>query len=101
MDNLSYNIEPEKGFVAFIRSIFSNKAIIQKQAQQDDFNKYMEALNTARMDMENAQKLFDNVSDPDLIECAIYQEHAAKLKYSYLVRKAKESNYRFSEFHFY
>jgi len=36
-----------------------------------------------------AQNYFDNVSDPDLVDYAIYEIEAARKKYMYLLKQAK------------
>ena len=42
------------------------------------------------LEIEAAQSMFDYVSDPKLIEAAIYREDAAKKKFEYLISLAKE-----------
>lgn len=42
------------------------------------------------MEMEIAQAMFNSVSDPKLVEAAIYREEAAKRKFEYLISMAKE-----------
>lgn len=37
-----------------------------------------------------AQNYFDNVADPDLIDFAIYDMEAAKKRYVYMLKKARE-----------
>ena len=37
----------------------------------------------------NAQNLFNNVSDPELVDYAIYNLEAAKKKYMYMLKQAK------------
>ena len=45
----------------------------------------------AYADWQAAENYFDNVAaDPDLIDFAIYDMQAAKKKYSYMLKKAKE-----------
>lgn len=39
-----------------------------------------------------AQNYFDNVSDPDLVDYAIYEMEAARKKYMYLLKRGE--NYR-------
>lgn len=43
----------------------------------------------AREEWLNAQTLFDTVSEPDMVDAAIYMITAAEKKYSYLLREAK------------
>ena len=38
-----------------------------------------------------AQNYFDNVSDPDLVDYAIYEMEAARKKYMYLLKQAKST----------
>lgn len=40
-------------------------------------------------EMEIAQAMFNSVSDPKLVEAAIYREEAAKRKFDYLISMAK------------
>ena len=37
----------------------------------------------------NAQNLFNNVSDPELVDYAIYNMEAAKKKYMYMLKQAR------------
>ncbi len=40
--------------------------------------------------LESAYSVFENVTDPDLIDCAIYQINAIQLKYKYLLERARQ-----------
>jgi len=44
----------------------------------------------AHDEWREAERLFQNVSDPDLVDHAIYRVEAARARYIYLVKKAKE-----------
>lgn len=46
----------------------------------------------ARNALENAYAGFDNVTDPDLIDCYIYELNAVMERYKYLLQKAAESD---------
>lgn len=54
--------------------------------QQVDFSELVER---ARSEWLAARALFDNVSDPELIDHAIHLIVAAEKKYDYLLRRAK------------
>ncbi len=41
--------------------------------------------------LENAYSGFDNATDPDLIDCYIYELNAVMKRYKYLLQKAAES----------
>ncbi|HBB30097.1 MAG TPA: DUF2508 domain-containing protein [Clostridiales bacterium] len=49
-----------------------------------------QALAQAKHEWEFAQSYFDSVSEPDLVEFAIYNQKAAEQKYEYLLKQAKE-----------
>lgn len=50
----------------------------------------LQDIKTAISEIEVAQAIFNSVSDPRLIEAAIYREEAAKRKFEYLLSIAKE-----------
>lgn len=50
----------------------------------------IDSIEQAKAEMEVASCMFENVSDPKLIEVAIYSEEAAKKRYEYLLGIAKE-----------
>lgn len=52
-------------------------------------NALIEELSEARQEIEDAFHHFQNVSDPDLIDCWIYKGNAAQKLYSFLLRQAK------------
>lgn len=41
-----------------------------------------------------AEKLFENISEPELVDYAIYKIEASKKRYMYLLKKAKEKGIR-------
>lgn len=51
-----------------------------------------EELLLARNALENAYTGFDNVTDPDLIDCYIYELNAVMKRYKYLLQKAAEND---------
>ncbi len=51
-----------------------------------------EELLLTRNALENAYAGFDNATDPDLIDCYIYELNAVMKRYKYLLQKAAESN---------
>ncbi|HHU63678.1 MAG TPA: YaaL family protein [Clostridiales bacterium] len=54
-----------------------------------DEQRFIEDLIKAKKDWMAAQNFFENVTDPDLIDYAIYDIEAAKRKYMYLLKQAK------------
>lgn len=51
-----------------------------------------EELAKTRFALENAYLGFDNVTDPDLIDCYIYELNAVMKRYKYLLNQAAEMN---------
>lgn len=51
-----------------------------------------EELLQARRALENAYSGFDNVTDPDLIDCYIYEVNAVMKRYKYLLEQAAKMN---------
>ena len=51
-----------------------------------------EELLLARNALENAYAGFDNATDPDLIDCYIFELNAVMKRYKYLLQKAAESD---------
>ncbi|WP_313342411.1 YaaL family protein [Sedimentibacter sp.] len=47
------------------------------------------SLENAKKEWEEAKNIFENVSEPDLVDYAIYNIEAAEKKYVYLLRKIK------------
>ena len=55
--------------------------------------KYLvEEINMTKAALSAAYANFDNATDPDLIDCYIYQLNSEQKRYKYLLQKAKENN---------
>lgn len=54
----------------------------------------LEAVEQARLEWVAARRYFETVTDPDLIDHAVYLLEAAQRKYTYVLKKARESNVR-------
>lgn len=71
-----------------MRSIFRT---IRRPEKEDAPLSYEDSLRydllLAKWDLENAYAGFDYVTDPDLIDCYIYQLNAAMKRYKYLLEK--------------
>lgn len=72
----------KKAILDFILLRYENDDKISKEIIED--------IKAAVMEMEIAQSMFNSVSDPKLVEAAIYREEAAKRKFEYLISLAKE-----------
>ena len=57
----------------------------------DKTNQFLKAVNDAREEWISAMNFFENVTEPDLIDYAIYKIEASRRKYMYLIKQAKIS----------
>jgi hypothetical protein len=51
----------------------------------------VDSVEQARVEWLNSRAYFETVSDPDLVDHAIYLMEAAERRYVYLLKKARES----------
>lgn len=61
-----------------------------KLEKEKDKQKLIKEIRRAQIDVETAEHFFQFVSDPELVDVAIYELEAKKSKYRYLLRMAKE-----------
>ena len=52
----------------------------------------LEEMNQLNQSLETVHSNFENVSDPDLIDCYIYEMNALSFRYKYLDRKSTRLN---------
>lgn len=72
---------------------FKNIFEIFKQPQKsEDKNDIYINIENAKREWEDAKNIFENVSQPDLVDYAIYKVEAAEQKYIYLLRQIKNGN---------
>lgn len=60
------------------------KSMLQKQMESIE-----EELNRTKIALDCAYSNFENATDPDLIDCSIYELKAAQQRYKVLLRQAK------------
>lgn len=73
--------------------VFLLKDIVNNQ-EEDGKNKdnlYIN-LKNAKKEWEDAKNIFENVSDPDLVDYAIYNVDAKEKRYMYLLKQIKNGN---------
>lgn len=69
--------------------LFQLKSMIN--VEQDKRDDYLENIRKAQSEWEKAQMYFQSVTEPDLIDHAIYNMEAARTKYFYLLKKARSN----------
>jgi len=60
--------------------------------KDSDEKRLLNDLKLTRTELEIAYSGFDNVTDPDLIDCYIYKVNAVLKRYKFLMEKAAELN---------
>lgn len=79
----------------FFMSSMSNNEIkgildlLKIQKDVDNNKDLYISLENAKKEWEEAKNIFENASEPDLVDYAIYNIEAAERKYVYLLRKIK------------
>ena len=61
-----------------------------KPNEKTEEQEIIEFLRIAEMEWKAKEEYFQSVSEPDLIDHAIYELEASKIKYMYLLKKVKE-----------
>ena len=65
--------------------------------REGDCPELLEVVAQAHREWEAAKTFFDTVTDPDLVDYAIYRIAAAQRRYAYLLRQAKQEGLRTGE----
>ena len=73
---------------ASIKSILENFKLKRKSVRDEDFIN----IENAKKEWEDAKNIFENVSQPDLVDYAIYKVEAAEQKYVYLLKQYRNNN---------
>ncbi|MDF2892050.1 MAG: hypothetical protein K0R80_2417 [Clostridia bacterium] len=65
-----------------------------KNSEEQALDEFFLSLHRAQQEMYDAENFFNNVVDPELVDHAIYKMEAAKTKYVYLLKQAKDNGIR-------
>ena len=63
----------------------------------EDNEEILAEIEKTKLEMEAARSFFENVSEPKLVDVAIYTEEVARKKYDYLISIARKKNLRVSK----
>ncbi len=79
-----------------MKSFFSHTTYAADETElsgrDNDEKRLLNDLKLTRTELEIAYSGFDNVTDPDLIDCYIYKVNAVLKRYKFLMEKAAELN---------
>lgn len=70
--------------------IFSNKKTALCKEKAKDMNELKRQIEISKVAILSAQSQFEQVVDPTLIDCYIYELNAAQLRYQFLLRSIKK-----------
>lgn len=71
---------------------FNISNMFKQTKKEKPRNDYYINIKNAKKEWEDAKNIFENVSEPDLVDYAIYNVDAAEKKYIYLLRQIKNGN---------
>jgi len=63
-----------------------------KTQEKEDLTDIYDSIEHAKKNWEDAKNIFENVTNPDLIDYAIYNVDAAEKRYTYLLKQIKSGN---------
>lgn len=69
--------------------------LFQKRSKKQEDSLLREIASTQRA-LEAAYSNFENVIDPDLIDCCIYEVNAIQHRYKFLLKQAKNAEQTYS-----
>ena len=65
-----------------------------KAKEKTEKEKILESLKEAQEEWKNKEEYFQSVTEADLVDHAIYELEASKIKYIYLLKKIKETDFK-------
>ncbi|WZL73413.1 YaaL family protein [Clostridiaceae bacterium 35-E11] len=64
--------------------------VINGEDLRTEEDKMIDTIRSAHEEWRNAEDFFQNVTEPDLVDYAIYRVEAARTRYTYLMKLARE-----------
>lgn len=77
----------ERGFLDNLSNMYEKLMYGEVKTEDEEI---LDNIRLAHEEWRNAEKYFENVTDPDLIDHAIYRMEAARTRYTYLLKLARE-----------
>ena len=80
--------------ICFRQTTFNNQISIEREIREKELlrNSILADLDKTRRALEDAYAGFDNVTDPDLIDCYIYEVNSVLKRYKFLLEQAAKIN---------
>ena len=70
--------------------IFTTKKTAVRKEARKELSELMQQIEISKSAILSAQSQFEQVVDPTLIDCYIFELNAAQLRYQFLLRKLKK-----------
>lgn len=86
------NKEQENKFLSAVNNFYAK--VINGADLRSENEKMIDNIRIAHEEWKNAEAYFQNVTDDDLVDYAIYRVQAAKTRYVYLMKLAREMGIR-------
>lgn len=86
------NKRNDMGFFDVMGEFYSRYIVGEDMRTEED--KMLDNIRSAHEEWRNAESFFQNVTDPDLVDHAIYRVEAARTRYTYLMKQAREMGIR-------
>ncbi|MFZ5967193.1 MAG: YaaL family protein [Bacillota bacterium] len=84
------NNKQENSFFNTIGNFYAR--IVNGEDFRSEEDKMVDTIRSAHEEWRNAEAYFESVTDPDLVDYAIYRVEAARTRYTYLMKLAREMN---------
>ena len=82
-------MKAENQWTGLLQSLFGGQAAVQARRAQEEERVLRSEMEIARRELEAAERYFQTVTDPELVDHAIYSMEAARRKYLYLYRRLR------------
>ena len=90
---MSTNLTTKKAKTNSLLSMIMNGLYFGiKDSEEQALDEFFLNLHKAQQEMYDAENFFNNVVDHELVDHAIYKMEAAKSKYVYMLKLARENN---------
>lgn len=73
-----------------VSMIFQSKVQKKMHNTREEMHQLMEDLRQTKGALELAQSNFEQVNDPALVDCYIYELKAAQMRYQFLLKRVKQ-----------
>lgn len=96
MEEKEITRKKERGFGSFVSALgdLYNRISQTKARETDEDKELAQCVFKAYEEWQSAENFFHSISDPDLIDHAIYKLEASKARYVYLLKQAKAEGIR-------